>query len=140
LLSSCSPTPDIPRYNSPISRKSSSPRSTPVKKTSGERARRQSNLEDIKSDQESVSTSSETLLNNKKTTEQPKKNNVPTVCRKTSSLQETGKPVVKRNRKARSVLSVVDQSDDMIEENSDKKTNIAEDDDIKGREICDSKC
>ena len=55
-------------------------------------------------------------------------------------MQETGKPVVKRNRKAGSVLSVVEQSDGVIEEDSDKKTNIAEDGDIKRREMCDEKC
>jgi hypothetical protein len=41
--------------------------------------------------------------------------------------------VVKRNDKAGSDLSVVEQSDEVIEEESDKKTNIAEDENMKRR-------
>ena len=60
---------------------------------------------------------------------------MPTVHTRTTSLQETGKPVVKRNQKAGSVLSVVEQSNEVIEEESDKKSNFAEDENIKAREI-----
>ena len=90
--------------------------------TFGERERRQYNLEDTKSDQESVSTSSETLLSNKiagQTKREVLINNKyierQPLCKKLESL-------MKRNWKAGSVLSVVEQYSGVIEEESDKKT------------------
>ena len=47
---------------------------------------------------------------------------------------------MKINQKAGRVLSVVVPTDGVIKEDSDTKTNIAEDGDIKRREMSDEKC
>jgi len=139
-FSSCSTTPEIPRCNSAGSQ--NSPRSTPVRKTSTVKGRRQSNLAAIQSDEESMSSSSETLMktNNHKTNghsspgKQSGITDRPDRPRRTMSVQAIGgRPAVNGNMKKVRALSVTERPGVMREEGKKVEDSVKVSEIVKGK-------
>ena len=103
-FSSCSTAPSTPRCNSAGSQQSG--QAAPGRKTStAVKSRRQSNLADIQSDQESLSSGSETL--HKKKTSKDIGSKTPAELRRTKSVQEKGgKVITNGSRRSVRALSV----------------------------------